>query len=66
MKYKKISHEEFLNLKYNDEVFIKVADTMISKIVYKAPYYDKEKEKWILKTFTPRINYYEEEIYLKI
>ena len=63
--YRKIKHEEFLNLKYDDRIYIKIADNMIERTVRISPYYDEEKEKFILRTFKPRTNYYEEEIYIK-
>lgn len=64
-EYKKITHKEFINLQYGDEIYIKLAGTMFHKIVYKPPYYDEQKKKWTIKTFTPRMNYYEDEVYLE-
>ena len=64
MEYKNITHEEFINLKYGDIVYIRVANIFIKRIVYKTPF-TNEKNEFILKTFKPRTFYKEYEIFVK-
>lgn len=66
MEYRKITHEEFMNLKYGEIVYLKVGDIFIDRIVYKTPFFDENKKEFVLKTFKPRTNYLEREIYIKV